>query len=91
MVLGWKDGTGTIGIQTTGCDPHFKVIAVPATEDLVALVPEALEEAQARWSEAEQNPTYNLPVVQVTQPAAEPATRRTGREAPSGPQRQPLL
>jgi len=93
VVLGWKDGMGSIGVQATGCDPYFKTTAVPAIEDLVALVPEALEEAQARWSEAEQYPAYTRPTVAAT-PAARPARGRTGRQtpaAPSGPVQQSLL
>lgn len=94
VVLGLNDGTGTIGIQATGCDPHFKTAAVASIEDLVALVPEALEEAQARWSEAEQYPVYERPVVQAAQAAPKPA--RTGRQTPApakpaGPTQQPLI
>lgn len=94
VVLGLTDGNGTIGVQATGCDPHFKIAAVAGIEDLVALVPEALEEAQARWSEAEQNPVYVRPVVQATPAAPRPA--KTGRQTPapakpSGPTQQPLI
>ena len=75
-----------MGIQASGCDPYFKIQAVPSIEDLLALVPEALEEARARWSEAAQNPVYERPVVQTTaRPATPAAPRRTGRQTPAAP------
>lgn len=96
VVLGLNDGNGTIGVQATGCDPHFKIAAVEGIEDLVALVPEALEEAQARWSEVEQNPVYVRPVVQAAAPAARATPKTGGRQTPApakpaGPTQQPLI
>ena len=73
VVLGWKDGMGSIGVSAEGCDPYFKIAAVPSIEDLAPLIPEALVEAQARWSEGEQHPEYKRP----EPPAPERAPRST--------------
>ena len=58
IVMGWKEGTGSIGISAEGCDPYFKIAAVASIDELLPLLPEALVEAQARWSEGEQHPEY---------------------------------
>lgn len=86
VVLGWKDGTGSIGVQAADCDPYFKVLAVPSVEELVALLPQALEEAQAQWSEATQYPAYIRP---APEPQAARPARSRGRQAAAAPPAPP--
>ncbi len=89
VVMGWKDGTGSIGISSEGCDPYFKVAAAASIDELIPLLPEALIEAQARWNEGEQHPEYKRP----DPPAPEPrATRSAGRQTPvAKPDQSPKL
>ncbi len=81
IVMGWKEGTGSIGISAEGCDPYFKIAAVASIDELLPLLHEALVEAQARWSEGEQHPEYKRP----TPPAPERAARATTTRQAAAP------
>ncbi len=84
VVMGWKEGTGSIGILAEGCDPYFKIAAVASIDELLPLLPEALTEAQVRWSEGEQHPEYKRP---TPTPPAHPERRKAATS--TTPQRAP--
>ena len=92
VVMGWKDGTGSIGISAEGCDPYFKVAAVASIDELLPLLPEALVEAQARWSEGEQHPEYKRPDPPAKAPRTTTRAATTTRPAPAPkPEQNPTM
>ena len=89
--MDWKDGTGSIGISAEGCDPYFKVATVASIDELLPLLPEALVEAQSRWSEGEQHPEYKRPTQPAPERAARGATTRRQAAAAPKPDQSPKL
>ena len=71
VVVSFKGGRATIGVQRPSADPHIETFDDPDLSGLAQEVLAVIERARARWEDTPKHPAYERP--------APPARRRNRR------------
>lgn len=78
LVIDEKEGTVMMGVMKDGADPFIKNFQ-GGLETNLGVIPQLLQDAEAKWAVSLKNPTYKPPKPETKKPAAAPAaTAATG-------------
>ena len=91
IIITLRDGRGSIGVKRFGWDPYMATMTDSDLANALALVPEVLAAADARWQERHQNPKYTRPAPVLRPTPARAARTPPAPAAPAGPTQNNLF